>query len=426
MNPDFDYRKFAVLYVDDEEKSLRMFAQAYGEEFRILTAPGAAEGHRLLEQHGATVGLLISDQRMPGEKGVQFLEKSRQTFPQMVRILATAYSDLDAAISAVNSGAIYKYVTKPWDPVEMRQVLRQALQFFLVQQERDQLLREKLSNLHRLMIADRIISVGMLSAGLSHHIRNSLVAIRTFLDLAPVKLAGEQVDLNQLRDPDYWRGFHAQVQGQIQRITEILGGLGVATESSPESALATIHIPQLLDRTLAAAREQLLAARIRVSVDCAPGLPPIHADAAKLRHLFKLLIEDEIISLPPDTQIHIQAVSVPETAQRAALIRLEFRDNGPGLEAEDVRSIFDPFFIRTGDPQDLGINLMACYFIVHHHGGTINVQSQPGQGTAFTIELPLEPTPPAPPTATADDAQLMRKLSLYNELWDRLSTGQSA
>jgi two-component system probable response regulator PhcQ len=104
-----------------------------------------------------------------------------------LRLLVTAYADMDAAIAAVNSGAIYKYVTKPWDPPQLELTLRQGLEFFMVQTERDQLLREKMSVLRNMMIADRIVSLGLLAAGLSHHIRNSLVAVKTFLDLAPGK-----------------------------------------------------------------------------------------------------------------------------------------------------------------------------------------------------------------------------------------------
>ena len=86
---------------------------------------------------------MMTDQRMPGEKGVWLLEKARQMHPRLIRILATAYADMDAAIAAVNTGSIYKYVTKPWDPVQLDQTLKKGLEFFIVQHERDQLLREK-------------------------------------------------------------------------------------------------------------------------------------------------------------------------------------------------------------------------------------------------------------------------------------------
>ena len=193
MEHAYDYKKFAILYVDDEEKSLKYFARAFEEHFRILTAPNAQEGFALLQQHQDDLAMLITDQRMPGEKGTWLLEKARQLRPNIIRILATAYSDMDAAIAAVNTGSIYKYVTKPWDPPQLENTLKRGLEFFIVQRERDQLLHEKMSTLHRAMITDRIMSLGLLAAGLSHHVRNSLVAVKTFLDLVPAKLKEENI-----------------------------------------------------------------------------------------------------------------------------------------------------------------------------------------------------------------------------------------
>src|SRR5256714_2596168 len=180
----YDYKKFAVLYVDDEEKSLKYFARAFADQFRVFTAPNAQEGLKILEERKDDIGLLMTDQRMPGEKGVWLLEKARQLRPRIIRILATAYSDMDAAIAAVNTGAIYKYVTKPWDPPELDNTLKRGLEFFMVQMERDQLLKEKMSVLHNMMIADRIVSLGLLVAGLSHHIRNSFVSVQPYVDPA--------------------------------------------------------------------------------------------------------------------------------------------------------------------------------------------------------------------------------------------------
>src|ERR1039458_6205206 len=163
----YDYKRFAILYVDDEEKSLKYFERAFGDDFRVFTAANAQDGFKLLAQHANEIGLLLTDQRMPGEKGVWLLERARQFCPRILRILVTAYSDFDAAIAAVNSGAIYKYVSKPWDPPQFELTLRHGLEFFMVQAERDQLLFEKMSVLRNMMIADRIVSLGLVAAGLS-------------------------------------------------------------------------------------------------------------------------------------------------------------------------------------------------------------------------------------------------------------------
>src|SRR5689334_6489052 len=230
MQSFYDYKKFAILYVDDEEKSLKYFSRAFQDQFHIFTAPSAQEGFKVLEAHQDEIGLLMTDQRMPGEKGVWLLEKARQLRPRIIRILATAFSDMDAAVAAVNSGAIYKYVSKPWDPPQLEATLKRGLEFFIVQRERDQLLKEKMSVLHNMMIADRIVSLGLLAAGLSHHVRNSLVAVKTFLDLAPAKLQEESVDLSGLRNPEFWKDYYHNVQNQIEKINNMLKDLWTASE----------------------------------------------------------------------------------------------------------------------------------------------------------------------------------------------------
>src|ERR1035441_5646065 len=258
----YEYKKFVVLYVDDEEKSLVNFTRAFGDDFQILTASNAADGFKLIEGRGGEIGLLLTDQRMPGEKGVWLLERARHFRPQMIRILVTAYTDMDAAIDAVNAGAIYKYVTKPWDPVQLEMTLKQALEFFMVQSERDQLLREKMSVLRNMMIADRIVSLGLLAAGLSHHIRNSLVAVKTFLDLAPGKMTEEKTDLNSLRNPDFWKEYHQNVQTQMGKINSLLNDLWTASENPSAPFADEVSLRQIVDDALATLRDQFAARRI--------------------------------------------------------------------------------------------------------------------------------------------------------------------
>src|SRR5258707_812317 len=125
MDHRYDYKKFAILYVDDEEKTLKNFARAFGEEFRVFTPATPQDGLKLLEEHADEIGLLLTDQRMPGETGVWLLERARQLRPHILRILVTAFADFEATIAAVNSGAIYKYVHKPWDPPQLELTLRQ-------------------------------------------------------------------------------------------------------------------------------------------------------------------------------------------------------------------------------------------------------------------------------------------------------------
>ena len=418
MENHYDYKKFAVLYVDDEEKSLTNFTRAFGEEFRVLTASNAQDGYKLLEAHADGIGLLMTDQRMPGEKGVWLLERARQFRPRILRILVTAFADMDAAISAVNSGAIYKYITKPWDPPQMELTLRQGLEFFMVQAERDQLLHEKMSVLRYMMIADRIVSLGLLAAGLSHNIRNSLVAVKTFLDLAPTKMAEERASKNGLRNPDFWKEYHLNAQSQIERINGLLKDLWSASEKNPTGQFADeVSLSESVNAALETFKNEFAARRIQIENKILDSLPKLRVDKPKFLRLFELLLKDELAMLPAGSNISLSAELKSEKGKPGILFQMS--DNGPGLPEEALRVIFDPFVVRGSVPSEYGIHLMACFFIVHHHGGKIDAKSQPGRGTTFSIYLPLKPEPTS---AAPDEADFMQKALLNESLWEKLIT----
>ncbi len=145
-----------ILYIDDEEKALKYFRMAFGQKYQVFTAASGAEGIDILRREAKNIGIVISDQRMPGMLGAEVLGVVREEFPQIVRILTTAYSDLDSAIQAVNKGHIYQYVVKPWEIPDLGMVLQRAADYFLVTAERNELLALKMSTLQRIVCGDRL------------------------------------------------------------------------------------------------------------------------------------------------------------------------------------------------------------------------------------------------------------------------------
>jgi two-component system probable response regulator PhcQ len=416
---DYDYKQFAILYVDDEDKSLKYFARAFEEQFRILTANNAREGYKLLQEHADGIGLLMTDQRMPGEKGTWLLEKARQLRPRIVRVLATAYSDMDAAIAAVNVGSIYKYVTKPWDPPQLESTLRRGLEFFIVQRERDRLLKEKISILHNVMIADRIVSLGLLAAGLSHHIRNSLVAVKTFLDLAPTKLKEENLNFESLRNPDFWKDYCHHAQQQISRVNSMLRDLWSASEQKTWDFRDKVNLREIVATVADQLKSEFAAKKIAIDNKVPAELPVLTVEKSKFQRLFELLFKDELVSLPAGSVVTVSAQARSGPSADNAEIHIELRDNGPGLPKEALRLIFDPFQIRSDTPTEYGINLMAVYFIVHHHGGRIDAANEEGKGTTFRMTFPLNPNH-AP--AVEENQQFLEKILLNDQLWEKLIT----
>jgi two-component system, probable response regulator PhcQ len=411
-----DYGRYAVLYVDDEVKSLRNFARAFGGTFRILTAENAREGLRVLGEHKDQVGVLMTDERMPGERGVWLLEQARRLEPRMLRILVTAYADMDVAIGAVNSGAIYKYVTKPWDPPVLETLLKRALEFFMVQRERDQLLGEKLAMMRNMLMADRIVSLGLLAAGMSHHIRNALVAVKTFLELTPLKLREDGVDPEQSRHADFWSHYWGNALAQVDRINDMLKDLWAAAEKPATDFNDVVQLENVLARVLEKLKGRLEAAGVEVEVRVASDLPVMRVDRKKFHRLFELLLEDELAYLPSGSRITINA-QVVEGTGREGMVRIEVRDNGPGIPQESLRTIFDPFSVRNDSPSEYGIRLMACFFIVHSHRGNIIAQSAEGKGTTFVLKVPLNPEG----LPMTEESQLfLEKVQLNDEMWSKL------
>lgn len=156
----------AILFVDDEATAVKYFQRAIGALAPVVTGQSVEEGKAMLDQHGDSLAVLVSDQRMPGEYGNELLRYARERYPHIVRILTTAYSELDQTVEAVNEGQIHRYIKKPWDITALRMELKQALELSGLRRERDDLVREKLTVVQKQTLANRIGMVQALCASL--------------------------------------------------------------------------------------------------------------------------------------------------------------------------------------------------------------------------------------------------------------------
>ncbi len=129
--------RIKVMYVDDEEGNTKAFRASFRRDFEVFTASDGVSALAMLERE--PVHVVISDQRMPGMNGSEFLARVRAQWPRTVRFLLTGYSDIEAVISAVNDGGIQAYVTKPWDPVDLKLRIEQAYEVHALRDERARL-----------------------------------------------------------------------------------------------------------------------------------------------------------------------------------------------------------------------------------------------------------------------------------------------
>ena len=384
---------FSVLYVDDEEKSLKYFQEVFGGAFPIHTASNAQEGFEILESHKDRIGILMTDQRMPGEKGTELLERVRQVRPRILRFLVTAHTDLEAVIEAVNRGAIYKYITKPWDIPELEITLKRGLEFFGLQRERDQLLRFKSDRLAQRITTDRLLSLGRLTTGISQYLREPLAEIKSFLDVAPNKIQDEHFCKWVSGRPDAWVKVYPTIQLKADRLLRILSRLDEVSHLASEEAFRRMDLRSMVSQAIHRMEFRLKQRKIKVE-NCIPDcLPFINVQEAGFYRLLELLLEDELAILPEAGTIKFKAKILPKLSHQGSQLQMEIEDNGPQISGGSCNRIFEPFYRRSRDPKVLGLNLMICFWIVHTHGGSMAATNNKREGMTLTLTIPTDSDP---------------------------------
>lgn len=133
-------KKAKMLVVDDEPDNLDLLYRTFRRDFNVLKAESGIQALEVLATEGE-VAVIISDQRMPEMKGTEFLSKTVPKFPDTVRIILTGFTDIEDLVDAINSGQVYKYITKPWDPTELKAVVQRAAETYEVLKQRTEELR---------------------------------------------------------------------------------------------------------------------------------------------------------------------------------------------------------------------------------------------------------------------------------------------
>ena len=227
------------------------------------------------------------------------------------------------------------------------------------------------------------------------------------------------MDLEELRNPNFWRDFYSHVQKQLQRITELLSDLGLATSTKSAGFNDVVDLQQFVTEVLPRVRTRTMDKSITIENLIPAGLPKMHIDRSKLTRFFELLLKDEAVNLSDGGKVEISAAT-DRAEDGSTIMKLTIRDTGPGLASESVRSVFDPFFSRSDNPQEFGVNLMACFFIIYHHGGKIDVHSHPGEGTTFVVTMPLNP---AERSLVQNDRDFLPQMLSNEALWEKLLAG---
>ena len=228
----------------------------------------------------------------------------------------------------------------------------------------------------RARVAEELASVGALVAGLAHEIGTPMGVIQGHAKLLEPAVSGESA---------LWR--LRTIQEQIARISRIIQTL-LNLARPRRSRRQPVALGPLIETTLSFLSEKLERRRVRVRTQLGPA-PAVPGDPERLQQLLLNLFLNAIDAMPDGGEL-----SVALAAHESGGATIRVRDSGVGISGQDLPRIFEPFFTTKAAGEGSGLGLMVVREIVQDHGGTIEVESQPGQGASFCIALPA--AAPAP------------------------------
>jgi two-component system NtrC family sensor kinase len=234
----------------------------------------------------------------------------------------------------------------------------------------------------KLVQSDRLASLGQLSASVAHEINNPVSGVLNLSMLMQRMLKEDGVPPARVEE---FRKYLSQVTGETARVGRIVSDLlAFSRRGKPQRAPADLN--KIVRTTLSLAQHKMKLSNVIVEVNFADGLPPAPCDSSQIQQVALNLA----LNAAEATHGREERRVVISTAKGDGELLLTVTDNGEGIPPENLSKIFDPFFTTKSDGKGVGLGLAVSYGIVQAHGGEIEVKSVVGEGTTFTVSLPLE------------------------------------
>ncbi len=370
-----------VLCVDDEPHVLDGLTLTLRRSFDVVTAVGGEAGLAAMRDRGP-FAVVVSDLRMPGLDGATFLARARDLDPDAVRMLLTGHADLDGAIAAINDGGVARFLTKPCAPDELVRRVGQAVEARKLAERERELLRAEVTALSgQLAHADRLATLGTMAAQVGHEINNVLAALQTGLAvIRETVAAGEMPDDEDIRTLLWAKEHLVEHAGQLlamgrpQPKRDVRVDLGAAARKVVKM-LTTAGVLRRLDVTLTAPEAAVW----------------LRLDPTRLEQVLVNLMKNAADALVEAKRRDLVVEVAVDVERRRGVVRVA--DRGAGIPADALEQIFLPYYTTKPAGKGTGLGLPVVRQIVEGYGGKISVASQVGEGTTFTVELPLDPDP---------------------------------
>jgi len=376
-----------VLFMDDEENILKSLTRLFMlEPYGIVTTSEAEVALQAIEQR--QIKVVVSDYRMPNTNGVEFLQKVKEKYPDRVRILFTGYADVEAAEDAVNVGEVYRFISKPWNAEELKEIIRKAIKHYDLVLENQRLFEEsKTRNIELQQLNNQLMAMfekqKEFNSTVSHELRTPLASMKMALDIILSGSAGpltaDQTD------------FLTRAKNNVDRLNRLINDVLDLSKLESSNLKLKIESNDLNEIIKDTTETQKLVAQkkgLGFNADLDAAIPKIPCDKDKLHQVITNLVSNAI-KFTPQGEITVSTKLFKE----ANHVEVRVKDTGPGIAEEDLPRLFQKFQQLEAKEKRVdgtGLGLAICKEIIKNHGGKIWAESKLGEGSQFCFNLPVE------------------------------------
>jgi two-component system sensor histidine kinase/response regulator len=390
-----------ILYVDDEENNLLVFKSSFRRYYDVYVSKSGAEGIEIIKEHD--IDVIITDQRMPGMTGVEFLKQLPQDL-LAIRMVLTGFTDVAAIIDAINSGKVYRYITKPWDKDELKITIDNALEALNLRKNNQELIQElketneqleekvieRTKELERALAAinvqkqeleelnatkDKFFSI------VAHDLRTPVSSLAGFSSM--LSKYGDQMSPEEISK--FSKDLHKSVKNALSLVENLLTWARTQMDKMEHSP-SVVNINTVVKETVEQMSSSAGNKNIRLQENIAENLQ-VFADENHLRLILRNLVSNAIKFTPAEGSI---TISTSQAAEGQAEITVE--DTGVGMDENRLSRLFKIGEANstngTAGEKGTGLGLVLCKEFVEKNSGSIAVRSTEGSGTTFTIQLP--------------------------------------
>ncbi len=373
-----------ILIVDDDANIRRAIFHVLKSEYDVTMVESGNKAIEIL-RNDMDFDVVSLDLQMPGISGIETLKIIKHLNPTTEVLIVTAHSDVESAKGALKFGA-YEYLDKPFGNHELRKAIRKG-----VERRRNNLGAEKaIKQLEfvkaQLIQSEKFSEIGKLIAGVAHELNNPLAAILGFAE----------IPLMTQCPPEDTRDYFEKIKKSALLCKNIIEKL-LAFSRKKDSKRERLHINSIIETTLELKQRDLKMDSIEVVKQLAEDIPYTMADFYGLQQVFLNMINNAHQAMKKGMD---KGTIIVKSECDGKMIRVSFRDTGPGIPKENLQKIFEPLFTTKGRGEGTGLGLSICYEIIEDHGGTILVASEEGEGACFIIEIPV----------VAEDNQMVQKV----------------